>query len=30
MYSTVEREVTSILVLVLEVVGGTGGEEKKA
>jgi hypothetical protein len=30
MYSTVEREVTSILVLELEVVGGTRGEEKKA
>jgi hypothetical protein len=30
MYSTVEGEIALVLVLVLEIIGGTGGEEKKA
>jgi hypothetical protein len=30
MYSTVEGEIALVLVLVLEIIGGTRGEEKKA
>jgi hypothetical protein len=30
MYSTVEGEIALVLLLVLEFIGGTRGEEKKA
>jgi hypothetical protein len=30
MYSTVESEIALVLPIILEFIGGTGGEEKKA